>query len=492
MKLARNIIWNAAGLVLPVLVGVAVVPAIVRGLGTERFGFLSVIWMLIGYFSIFDLGLSRTLTKLVADRLATGREAEIPPLASTALIIVVASSAVMSVVLALAAGWIAARIFGGSPALVPEASTAIACVAAGLPFVVLATLMGGLLEAYQEFALINAVRIPVGILLLVAPLAVLPFSKDLGTITGVLVGLRVLNAGVLTLLGLRVMPQLRQRALSFHRELVRPLMTYGGWLTVSNVIGPITIYFDRFLIAALLGGAAVAYYTVPYDVLTRLWVLPTAIQGVLFPAFASMHEQKSPRVVSVFKRSSEATLLVMTPPVVASILLAYEALRLWVGVPFAGNSTNVARVLAVGVLVNSLARTPFTFVQSAGRANWTAMLHLVETPFYILVLWWLLKVAGIDGAAYAWTARIVADTIVLYVMATRLEPGIMRTATADALALLGLSIAAIVVGYGVASLWVRMLLVAAVSLVCAVRLLQLLHATSSSNGSALLPVKGKL
>jgi O-antigen/teichoic acid export membrane protein len=167
-------------------------------------------------------------------------------------------------------------------------------------------------------------------------------------------------------------------------------------------------------------------------------------------------------------------------------------LRLWVGVPFAGNSTNVARVLAVGVLVNSLSRTPFTFVQSAGRANWTAMLHLVETPFYLLVLWWLVRLAGIDGAAYAWTARIVADTIVLYVMAARLEPGIMRTAAADGVALLGLSIAALVVGYGVANLWVRMLLVAAISLLCAVRLLQLLHRTSSSDGSALLPLKGKL
>ena len=36
-------------------------------------------------------------------------------------------------------------------------------------FVLLATLAGGLLEAYQKFGLINAVRIPVGILLLAAP-----------------------------------------------------------------------------------------------------------------------------------------------------------------------------------------------------------------------------------------------------------------------------------------------------------------------------------
>jgi O-antigen/teichoic acid export membrane protein len=250
------------------------------------------------------------------------------------------------------------------------------------------------------------------------------------------------------------------------------------------------VYFDRFLIAALLGASAVAYYTVPYDVLIRLWVLPMAVQGVLFPVFASLHEQKSPRIPAVFKRSSETTLLLIAPPAVAGILLAYEGLRLWVGVTFAENSANVARVLAMGVLINSMARTPFTFVQSAGRASWTAMLHLFETPIYLLVLWWLLKAHGIDGAAYAWTARILADTIALYAMAVRLSPEVLRTAVADVAASTAVAVIALLIAGAVVSLWLRAALAIGVSVVCAARLLQMLLAPASASGPPLLGFKG--
>src|SRR5579871_6382283 len=109
MRLARNMVWNAAGLILPLVVGLISVPIILRGLGTARFGFLSIIWMLIGYFSVFDLGLSRTLTKWVADALSAGHLAEVAKATSTTLYIIVTTSLALSIVLALSAHWIAAH-----------------------------------------------------------------------------------------------------------------------------------------------------------------------------------------------------------------------------------------------------------------------------------------------------------------------------------------------------------------------------------------------
>jgi O-antigen/teichoic acid export membrane protein len=144
MRLAHNIVWNAAGIVLPLVVGVAVVPAIVHGLGTVRFGFLSIVWMLIGYFGIFDFGLGRTLTKLVADRLGSGQENEVPSLTGTAVMIVGASGILAGLGVALLAGWIARLTLAGSPALIPEATNAIVWLAVSLPFVLVATVLTGL------------------------------------------------------------------------------------------------------------------------------------------------------------------------------------------------------------------------------------------------------------------------------------------------------------------------------------------------------------
>jgi O-antigen/teichoic acid export membrane protein len=472
MRVARNILWNAAGIVLPLVVGIAVVPAIVKGLGTERFGFLSIVWVLIGYFSVFDFGLGRTLTKLVADRLGEGREADVPSLTATAGLIVLVSSLVVSVGVALLSGWIARLTLGSSPSLVPEAATAIVWLAGSLPFVLLATVLIGLLEAYHRFDLISMVRLPLGVLVLAAPLAVLPFSRNLGAITAALAILRVINAATLSWLTLRAVPVLRRGPLRFRRELIAPLLTFGGWLTVSNIVGPLMVYFDRFVIAAMLGSAAIAYYTVPYDFLNRLLYLPQAIQEVLFPSFAMLRAQNSPRVVSLFSRASSTTMLLMLPPLLGTLWLAYVGLDWWVGDAFARNSTGVAKILMVGVLVNAMARTPIVFVQGAGHAKWSAVMHMCELPFYAVVLWLLLRGGlGIEGAAYAWTGRIVVDAVVLYIMTVRLEPRLSRTAWRDLAWIASACIAAVVVGLVLPNLIVRLVIFLLVGVACAAVLL---------------------
>lgn len=444
MRLARNILWNALGIVLPLAVGILAVPAMVKGLGTERFGFLSIVWMMIGYFSIFDFGLGRALTQLAADRLGTGRESEIAALTATALVLVSGASVVIAAGLALAAGWIAQRTLGASPDLVAEATAAVVWLAASLPFVLLATVLSGLLEAYQRFMLLSAVRLPMGILVLVAPLAVLPWTRNLAVLTAVVGALRLVSALALGWLALRVVPSLGPELLHFRRQWVRPLLTCGGWLTISNLVSPLMLYFDRFVIAGVLGSTAIAWYTVPYDVLNRLLYIPQAIQGVLFPHFALLRAQGSAQVARVFSRGSLATLLLMVPALFAVMLLAHPGLSLWVGDSFAQRSTLVAKTLMLGVLVNAMARTPFVFIQGVGYARWTAVLHLLELPVYATALWLLLHgELGIEGAALAWSGRMVVDTVALYGLSARLEPRLLSTVARDLLLMVAACLAAV-------------------------------------------------
>src|SRR5260370_22399359 len=84
--LARNTIWNLLGQLLPMAVAVVAIPPLVRGLGVARFGVLSLAWIVVGYFSLFDLGIGRALTKLVADKLGAHDDHSIPPVARTAML----------------------------------------------------------------------------------------------------------------------------------------------------------------------------------------------------------------------------------------------------------------------------------------------------------------------------------------------------------------------------------------------------------------------
>jgi O-antigen/teichoic acid export membrane protein len=101
------------------------------------------------------------------------------------------------------------------------------------------------------------------------------------------------------------------------------------------------------------------------------------------------------------------------------VILAQRGLALWLGADFAQHSFRVLQWLALGVLINSLAQIPFALVQGAGRPDLTAKLHLIELPCYLLALWWLISSYGVEGAAIAWTARVVLDALMLFGLARR-------------------------------------------------------------------------
>ena len=86
--LARNVLLNLLGQVAPLFAAIFTFPRIIKSIGTDRFGILSLAWVVIGYFSLFDFGLSRALTKLVAEKIGTDRDQDIPSLVWTASILI--------------------------------------------------------------------------------------------------------------------------------------------------------------------------------------------------------------------------------------------------------------------------------------------------------------------------------------------------------------------------------------------------------------------
>jgi O-antigen/teichoic acid export membrane protein len=69
----RNIVWSLSSNVLPLFVGLLLFPKIIAAYGLEQFGLLTLVWAFIGYFSLFDLGLSRALTQQVSDYIAKNK-----------------------------------------------------------------------------------------------------------------------------------------------------------------------------------------------------------------------------------------------------------------------------------------------------------------------------------------------------------------------------------------------------------------------------------
>ena len=421
--LARNTLLNLAGQVIPLLIGLATIPYIVRGLGTERFGVLAIASVVLGYFSLFDLGLGRATTKFVADCLGRGKQQELPELIWT--------SVGFQVLLGLAGGVCAGaitpllvgRILKIPMTLVGETTTALLILAASLPVVLACNGLRGVLEAGQRFDMVNYIKIPASTSVFLLPALALPFGLRLPGIVLLLV-LSRLGAMLAYLWAcFKAFPALRPRsAFRFQSRLLRPLAVYGGWLTVTNIVSPVLVYLDRFLIGSLLSMAALTYYTVPSEVVTRLLIVPSSLVATLFPAFSSIDASgDKSKLEEFFARSIKPLLLILGPLLLLIVVFSRELLDLWLGAEFAERATGVLQILAVGVLINSMAFVPFSLLQATGRPDLTAKFHLLELPLYAGLAWILIGQMGIVGAALAWTARVSVDAALLFGAAWRLR-----------------------------------------------------------------------
>ncbi len=426
-RLAQNMLWSVFGSVLPLVVAVMAVPELVTKFGADRFGLLALIWATIGYFSLFDLGLGRALTKLVAERLAAENQRDLPDLVVTALTLMAMLSLFASVVVATITPLLVTEILNIPAHMDAEARTSLWILSAGLPFVIMSAAFVGLLEAHQQFKAIAIVKICLGTATFLGPLVVLQWSSSLQAATGVLAGARVVAALAYWVQCRRFVPSISMRG-RISSALFRPLLRFGGWLSASNVVGPLMVYLDRFLIAGMLTLSAVAFYSVPYEVVTRVWVIPVALVGVLFPAFATGLVVDPVRVKELFAQATRIITFIVFPIIAITVLFAPEVLAAWLGSDFSGRSTGVLRWLAVGVFINSLARLPNALLQSAGRPDLITKAYLVELPFYIVSLSLLLSKFGVTGAAIAWTGRVLIDAIIFTLLCMRLLAGVRDTA----------------------------------------------------------------
>ncbi len=425
--LIRNGLLNIAGQVLPLIIGLGSVPAIVHGLGTERFGLLVFTWTLVGAFSVFDLGLGWSVTKFVAEALGRNDPNAIPGIVWPAVIGQAVVGASGAGILILLAPPLVTHFLHVAPQLHAEAILAFQIVGLSLPVMLVTVSFRGTLEAAQRFDVTTALKAASGASVFLAPLAGVFLGWDLPRILSVLLVIRVILLVVLFLASVRILPILARLAM-IDRERLKPLFAFGGWMMLSAVAGLALGYADRFVIGNALTMTALTYYTVPQELIGRLGLITATLASVLVPAFSTLEGARDlPRLRLLFSRSVKFVLLITGPAFALLAVFAHDVLRLWLGPILASESASVLRVLALGAGIQVLVVIPASLVQALGRPDLIAKFYLVEAPLYLTAVWVLVHVGGIEGVASAWSSRFALDGLLLLWAAKRLGLWSWRT-----------------------------------------------------------------
>ena len=416
--IAKNTGYNLIGYGAPLIVAIIFIPMLIKGLGAERFGLLNIVWVLIGYFSFFDFGIGKTLTKIVSEKNGLNKEDEIPGIFWTSIFLMLAVSLIGTLILSLSTTTLVYDFLNVSNYLKEETQFTFLILAISIPVVTTTAGLRGVLEAYQEFGIINVIRTFLGVSTFLAPVVCLLFSNSLFWIVVVLSIIRIVVFVLYLLQCFKININIK-RKFGFDSKLVKPILKQSGWITISNITAPLIIYIDRFIIGALISAAAITYYATPYEIVTKILLIPGAIITVLFPAFSATYNNDPLFSKKLFSRGVKYLFLSIFPVVLLIVFFAYEGLNIWLGQNFATESGFILEILGIGVLINSLAYIPFNFLIGIGKPEVVSKLQLLELPFYILFLFLIIHRFGINGVAVVWTLRVLIDATILFYISRR-------------------------------------------------------------------------
>jgi O-antigen/teichoic acid export membrane protein len=406
------------GAVAPALVALVVIPMLLRTLGAELFGLLAFVWIVFGTFAVLDFGTGRATTKFVAELLARERTSAIPALFWSASAINLAVGACCGAILFAIAPWLTAHVVKVPDALQPTSIVALRITAVALPLIVLGGVFRSALEGLHRFDLSNAVQIPVGALNYLVPLAVARTGGSLPWVIAALCLTRISAVPALFVLCRRQLPMLGRPVVE--REQLRRLAGFGGWLTVSNVAGPLLLSLDRLFVGSVLGARALGLYAPVYELVTRLTLVPASVMAALFPSFSTLTGRTSEEIRWAMRRAQRLLALLMLPVMMLGVSFAPIVLQLWLGSAQRPSSVAAMQVLFIGLVALSIGAVPFTLVQALGEPRRSALIHVVELPIHAVITWWAVSTFGVVGAAAAWTLRALYDAILFDIAVARM------------------------------------------------------------------------
>ncbi|WP_437880298.1 flippase [Pseudomonas sp. LRF_L74] len=403
----KNSFWNIGGFVVPSLIAIPAMGVIARILGVELFGLFTIFFTIFGFASILDAGLSRAVIREVS--IYRSDSAKLVEILSTSLITVLVVSVVGSMIFYMSSSAIASA-FSVSAEHFQDVVLALKIISISFPFMLVSQIYTGVLEGLENFRSINLQKTITGSILALLPLFFILSDASLSAGVAGLALARIISTFINHYC---VDRHVRITLLAFDRIVCRQLLSNGGWVSVSNLVSPLILYCDRFVLANMFGAKNVAFYTAPSEVVNRISVFPNAISRVLFPLFSHSQAQgfKDKSVRNGYLLVTGSAILVSLP----FFLFPDLILNFWVGKEYGCESANILIVLLIGMLVNSMAQVEFAEIQAKGYFKVTAIIHVVELVPYFCILFFLLDMYGLIGAACASTFRAALDFVFLLV-----------------------------------------------------------------------------
>ncbi|CDT49838.1 oligosaccharide flippase family protein [Vibrio coralliirubri] len=403
-----NIIWNLLSVVLPALSALVLIPEIISNLSSELFGLLSIIWSFVAFGMMLDFGLGKSITYNLSKSKQQSSRNEI---ISSGIIISICICVFLIVFIPVLSDSylrsIDIRLEFYDRVISSILLGVILCIQVGISF------FRGVSESELDFKKISLIRMLVGVITYLGPWLASVYTDKLYII--------ILPIFFVRLIGLffyskNHLLHVLKNERSLNKSIVLDILSFGGWLSVSNILVMIMMQSDRILVGYHLSPNEVTTYAIPYELTIKLMIIVGAIASVIFPLLVRNINKDIKKANFIFFKSLLLSVFILIAPIISIYIWGGGILEFWLKSEVEILSVDIAQVLVIGVLINIFSSLFFTYSQAAGYIKYISIYQFIQMPIYIMMIIFTIDNYGIVGVAYSWVARVIIDVVYYFIL----------------------------------------------------------------------------
>lgn len=399
-RVFRNTMFTGAVGIFSLLANFVVIGVAGHKLGTDPFAVLTLALAFsvsAGYLTIADLGLQSGVSRFVADADGRGQRQRIGEVVSSALA-VLSGTAIVAFVLLLTLSFVGTHLFHvGGPALQNDLRVLFMLFAGEALFGLPGLAFLGVLQGLQRFGWVKLVDLSRQILYTIGALFVLFTGRGV-----IWFGVAMVSGTAFAAIGYAVAakllcPEMHISPGLVHRDALRPLARFSGWVFIARINGVIWSQMDVIILQVAIGVTVLTGYSFAARLQSAVSYPLSLTAAAIVPAAANLLAlQSSGRLRELLIRGTRYTLALSLPVTIGALVLARPLLVGWVGAKYA-NYSGPAQLFLTYQLVTCSATIASTMLVGMGKVRQVTAFVTIAVGVNLIVSIALAKPLGVSG-----------------------------------------------------------------------------------------------
>jgi len=397
----RNTLYNFIGQFWVLCLGIITTPYIIKRLGTDVYGILSIVMVVTAYFGILGFGLSDALIKYISEYYAKKNYELVGKVIGNGIFIYSLMGLLGSALIFSFTNLLVTKVLH-IPGHLMSLSYFVFYICALIFLIDMPAVVFGVIPAaLQRFDIVNKMQILIVTTRTIATVFLLYMGLFLREIVILNLCMSLIAILAYLVIARRLLPGLKFRFI-FNANIFIKLSRFGAFNFLTQIACQVVFQIDKLLIAIFLSLSSITYYMVPYSLSNSLITVTSSLQNAIFPLVSGLTDTDNHAFFKkLYIQSIKFNALIAIPLATCLFIFAKPILFFWMGKDFVSNSAAVLRILSVSYLITTFSGVPSAVIYGVGRPNITAIFAWISAVISLSCALLLIPHYGIKGPALA-------------------------------------------------------------------------------------------